>query len=1008
MAVLAVAAATAARWLLDPALGDNVPYLTFLLAIVFSAWYGGLRPALLATFLGLFLAWLLFLQPRYSFEIHRASDVVGMVLYLMVGLAIASFSGTLHAALRHAAAIDYEVREQAERLRTTLASIGDGVITTDANGRITNLNAVAESLTGWTNAEAAGQPLNDVFQIVNEDTRRAVENPAIRALQEGRIVGLANHTVLIAKNGAEYPIDDSASPIRCKEGEIVGCVLVFRDVTERRHLEKENASRLLAARRLAAIIESSDDAIISKSLGGIIESWNTAAERIFGYTAEQAVGRHISLIIPAERTAEEDQIIAELKAGNRVEHYETVRKRRDGQDVLVSLTISPIKDETGQVIGASKIARDVTGRRQAEERERTLLAEAASANAKFQAFFEQGALFAGIMDVDGTIIEPNRLSWEGCGFTREQIVGKPFWEGPWWTPSPTLVDQIKAGSTLAASGQTFRAEMPYFVADGTERIAEVTIQPIKDASGRVLFLAPTGVDTTDRKRAEEDRQKFVTLVESSTDFIGMCDTQGIPFFINRAGLKMVGLVDLDETRRHSVWDFFFPEEQAKIRDEFFPEVLANGHGETEVRFRNFQTDEARWMAYKVLTLYDNDGEAAGFATVSQDITASRQLEDHLRQMAADLSEADHRKDEFLATLAHELRNPLAPIRNATQIMRLSTDPKVVEEARTVMERQLEQMVRLVDDLLDVSRITQGKLELRKENVLLSAVIKSAVETSRPWIDRMGHTLMVSLTHEPILVYADVTRMAQVYANLLNNSAKYTEQGGRIWLSAERDGGEVVVTVKDTGIGIPPDHLPRLFEMFSQVDSVLERSQGGLGIGLNLVKRLVEMHDGSVEAHSEGPGKGAEFVVRLPVVMQESAARTVDDRHVIESPKSALQILIVDDNQDSADSLAILLRLMGNVTRTTYDGQHAVELAAEFQPDVVLLDIGLPRLNGYEACRLIRKQASGKQPVMIAMTGWGQDEDRRRADEAGFDYHLTKPVAPQDLTKLLAGLQRSKT
>ena len=253
------------------------------------------------------------------------------------------------------------------------------------------------------------------------------------------------------------------------------------------------------------------------------------------------MGRHISLIIPADRTAEEDRIIATLKAGQRIEHFDTVRLRSDGQPIWVSLTISPIKDEAGRVIGASKIVRDITSKRQAEERERLLLAEAAAANAKFRAFFEQGALFAGIMDVDGTLLEPNRLSWEGCGYTREQIVGKPFWEGPWWTPSATLVERIKAASAQAAAGQTFRAEMPYFVADGSERVADVTILPIKDEAGRVLFLAPTGIDITDRKRAEADRQKFVTLVENSTDFIGMCDLEGIPFFVNRAGLEMVGL-----------------------------------------------------------------------------------------------------------------------------------------------------------------------------------------------------------------------------------------------------------------------------------------------------------------------------------------------------------------------------------------------------------------------------------------------------------------------------------
>lgn len=910
-----------------------------------------------------------------------------------------------HLAARTAAAAI--IAEQGERLRTTLASIGDAVITTDTAGRITGMNAVAEALTGWKLAEANGQPLDGVFRIVNEETRQTVPNPVTRALKEGIVVGLANHTVLIANDGTVHPIDDSAAPIRCKDGQIVGCVLVFRDVTQRRHLEKENASRHVAARFLASIVESSEDAIISKSLDGIIQTWNAAAERLFGYSAQQAVGRHISLIIPADRTAEEDRIIATLKAGQQIEHYETVRLRNDGQHVLVSLTISPIKDEAGHVIGASKIARDITRQRQAEERERLLLAEAATANAKFRAFFEQGLLFAGIMDLDGTLLEANRLSWEACGFTKEQIIGKPFWEGPWWTPLAALVERLKAGSSQAAAGQTFRAEMPYFVADGSERVVDITILPIKDDAGRVFFLAPTGTDITDRKRAEADRQKFVTLVENSTDFIGMCDLQGVPFYVNRAGLQMVGLDSFEQARSTPVRDFFFPEDQSKIMDTFFPSVLQKGHGEIEVRFRHFKSGEARWMAYKVLALLDSTGHAVAFATVSQDVTERRRMEDDLRKLAAYLSEADRRKDEFLATLAHELRNPLAPIRNALQIIQLSTDREANEQARSMMGRQLSQLVRLVDDLLDVSRISTGRLELRKERVELSAVVSSAVETSRPVIDHMGHELTVALPKQAVIVDADLTRLGQVFSNLLNNSAKYMERGGHICLTAERQGSHVVVKVKDTGIGIAADHMPRIFEMFAQVDHSLERSQGGLGIGLTLVKRLVEMHGGRVEARSEGLGKGAEFIVRLPIIVEASGLSKVSETDGAVAPKSTLRILIVDDLRDSANSLAMLLRLMGNDTRTAYDGEQGVGVAEEFRPDVMLLDIGLPKLDGYGACRRIREKAWGKSVVLIALTGWGQEEDRRRSHEAGFDHHMVKPVVPQELMKLLAGLHQAK-
>ncbi len=737
VALAAVATAVAIRLLLEPLLGDRIPFATLFAAILFVSWHSGRGPALLALIVGSAAVAYFVLQPRYSFAVEQIEYQVGLVMYAVVGVVSISLFDQLRKALS-------QVAEQAERLRTTLASIGDGVISTDTEGRITNMNAVAESLTGWTNAGAMGQPLDTVFHIVNEDTRQPVENPAMRALREGVIVGLANHTVVVAKDGTERPIDDSAAPIQCKDGEIGGCVLVFRDVTERRRAEQLTARLLDAARLVSSIVESSEDAIISKSLDGTILTWNAAAERLFGFTAEQAVGRPITLIIPAERRDEEEHILARIRAGERIEPFDIERRLNDGQLITVSVTISPVRDERGRVISASRIIRDITER--------------------------------------------------------------------------------------------------------------------------------------------------------------------------------------------------------------------------------------------------------------------RRMENELRQVAAELSDADRRKDEFLATLAHELRNPLAPIRNGLQIMRLTgNNGEAVGKTLTMMERQLGQMVHLVDDLLDVSRISRDKLELRKERVELAAVLNNAVETSRPLIEASGHELTVSLPPEPVFVDADVTRLGQVFTNLLNNAAKYSERGGRIRLAVERQGSDVVVSVKDTGVGISPDMLPKIFEMFIQVDRSLEKTQGGLGIGLTLVKRLVEMHGGSVEARSEGDGKGSEFVVRLPVVLtvfREVNPSTEKGESVC--PTGQCRILVADDNQDSATSLAMILEIMGNDVRTANDGLQAVDMAATFRPDVILLDIGMPKLNGYEACRRIRQQPWGEKIVIIAQTGWGQDEDKRRSREAGFNHHLVKPVAPATLEKLLAG------
>jgi PAS domain S-box-containing protein len=873
LAFAGLIAAVALRWLLDPVMGDTFPLVTLFGAVAGAVWLGGYRPAVVISIIGYFACDYLFIEPRGRIAFTGLGHVVGLVAYLFTCALIIAVGEAMRVAQIRAS-------ERGEVLRVTLGSIGDAVITTDTEGRITYMNPVSESLTGWTAGDAAGQPLDAVFRIVNEDTRNPVMNPATKALREGIVVGLANHTVLIRKDGSELPIDDSAAPIKSEHGEVSGCVLIFRDVSALRRVERERASQLLIARLLASIVESSDDAIIRKSLNGIIQTWNAAAERLFGYTAEQAIGRHISLVIPTDRIAEEDQIVASLKAGRRIDHFETERVRSDGRRILVSLTISPIKDDDGNVIAASKIVRDVTQQRRSEQRERQLLAEAAAANAKFQAFFDQGALFAGLADVAGNILELNRRSWEASGATREDIIGKPFWEGPWWRMSSDLVEQAKAAWAQAASGQAFRGEFPFVSADGSRHMTDLTIQPIKDAAGGVLFLALTGADITERK----------------------------------------------------------------------------------------------------------------------------QLEDDLRRSAEELSEADRRKNEFLAMLAHELRNPLAPIRNAVRALRLgANDLEAVRSASGMLERQVIQMARLVDDLLDMSRITRGKIELRPERIELAPVLNDAVDAVRGLYKSMNHELTVRLPSRPVYLNADPARLTQVVGNLLHNAAKFTDRGGRVWLTAEEEAGRAVIRVRDNGIGVDRAQLPRLFEMFTQVDTSLERSRDGLGIGLTLVKTLVELQGGTVAAHSDGLGRGSEFTVRLPVLTEKAkpASRPAASPP---PPAASRRVLIVDDNDDGAESLAMLLRISGHQTYKAHDGIAAIEEAERLRPDAVLLDIGLPGMNGYEACRRIREQPWGKDVLLVALTGWGQEEDRHRSEAAGFDAHMVKPADLDALLTLLASFR----
>ena len=731
VALLAAALAVALRLLLDPVLGDSLPLVTLFGAVAAAVWVGGLGPAALTALTGFVACSYLFITPRGTILEWSVKDATGAAAYLFTcGLIIA-----IGEAMRASQA---RAHGRGELMRVTLSSIGDAVVVTDIEGRVTSLNAVAETLTGWATPEAAGHPLDQVFHIVNETTRAPVANPALRALREGTTVGLANHTVLIARDGTEKTIDDSAAPIRAEDGAVSGSVLIFRDVSERRRLEREVASRLLAARQLAAIVESSDDAIVRKSLDGMIQSWNAGAERLFGYTPDEAIGRHISLVIPPDRLAEEDGIIASLKAGRRVDHFETERCHKSGRRIWVSLTISPIVDDAGHVVAASKIARDVTEK--------------------------------------------------------------------------------------------------------------------------------------------------------------------------------------------------------------------------------------------------------------------RGMEDSLRQLATDLSTANRQKNEFLATLSHELRNPLAPLGNMLEVLKRSDhDARARALALETMERQWGQMVRLVDDLLDLNRITHNRLDLRKETVDLNALVTQAVDATRPFADASGLAITFVPSATPIRLSADAVRLAQVFGNLVNNACKYTDRGGLITVVVERSGDEAVISVADTGAGIPADHLEGIFDMFAQVEASRERSQGGLGIGLTLVRRLVAMHGGSVHAYSGGPDQGSRFVVRLPIVLEAHPAPAQPMPH---EPVRPLRMLVVDDNHDAASSLAMLLEFDGHAVAMAHNGTSALAAAEAHQPEITLLDLGLPGMDGYEVCRRIRERPWGGRMILVALTGWGLEEDRARTRAAGFDGHLVKPVNYSDLIALL--------
>jgi PAS domain S-box-containing protein len=595
-------------------------------------------------------------------------------------------------------------------------------------------------------------------------------------------------------------------------------------------------------------------------------------------------------------------------------------------------------------------------------------------------------------------------------------------------------------------GQEIVVERP----DGTRRIVLPHPEPILDDQNELMGAVNMLVDITDIRKAEAElaatrddlsiQLKALTrLHQLSMDLTGSLDLgeslQTILdtlVLLHRGDHGLLALMDPVSRVLRTAASAGFPPEaipaverlmrhNAPIVDRetghnpiVVPDIYADDRFAGEASQKSTPR-AARFRAFHTTPILTRAGDILGMLTVQFDqprtpSQSERQFADICARNAAsvieatrhlrELREADRRKDEFLATLAHELRNPLAPVRNALQILRLTPDGPTAARVHTMLDRQIDHMVRLVDDLMEVSRITRGRIELRPKRVDLASIIRDAIDTTQPLFDAAGHRVTVSLPGEPLLLDADAVRLVQVFANLLSNAAKYTDDGGQVWVSALREGSRAVVAVRDTGIGIAAEHLPKVFDLFAQGENG-QRSHTGLGIGLTLVRQLVEMHQGIVEARSEGPGQGSEFVVTLPlapsVAVVNPDARPEDSKS---DRLSGWRVLVVDDNRDAADSLGMLVGALGAEARVAYDGPSAFEALNSFYPHAVLLDIGMPGMNGHDVAREIRRRPEFRSVRLIALTGWGQDEDRRRSAAAGFDRHLVKPIKIETLLAAL--------
>jgi PAS domain S-box-containing protein len=619
-----------------------------------------------------------------------------------------------------------------------------------------------------------------------------------------------------------------------------------------------------AEERMRSVVNHVVDGIISIDEAGVITTFNPAAERIFGYAADEVIGKNVRLLMPEPYHSEHDGYIDNYLRTGQAKIIgigrEVVGRRKDGAIFPMELAISVFRLAGRPYF--TGIVRDITERKRAEE-------ELRQAEARMRSVVNH--VVDGIITIDdaGRIESFNPAAEKIFGFDRSEVIGM-----------------------------------------------------------NVNMLMP------EPYHSEHDHYLSNYLRTGEAKIIGI-------------GREVVG--------------------KRKDGSKFPMELAVSG----------FLIESRRY-----------------FTGIVRDITERKRLEQQLRERLEELAEADRQKNEFLAMLAHELRNPMAPMRNALHLMNMpGADDSMVRQSRAMMERQLEHLVRLVDDLLDVSRIIRGKIELRKEDLDIATAVVRAVETAQPIIETHGHRLTIELPDEPIWVQGDLIRLSQVIANLLTNAAKYTDRAGHITLGVTRDNGQAVVRVRDTGIGISSEVVGRIFDLFVQADRSLARSQGGLGIGLTLVKRLVEMHGGTVSAQSEGLGRGSEFIIKLPTLsgreVEQPLHAPAGRGHVTDALRR--RVLVVDDNVDAANSIAMILRMSGYDVRCAYDGPAALEAARSYHPEVVVLDIGLPVMSGYEVAKKLREQEEFARIPIVAVTGYGQDEDRHRSFEAGFNCHLTKPV-----------------
>jgi PAS domain S-box-containing protein len=926
------------------------------------------------------------------------------------------------------------LRAGEERLRLALEAGRMGVWDWDlATGKISwseNLEPIHGLATG-----AFGGTRDAFRALVHPDDLPQLEAAIARALEERgefdvefRNLRPDGTTGWMAGKGRVFT-DPSGKPAR-----VIG---VGTDVTVRKQAER--ALRQSEA-RFAGLVNHAPAAIFIKDREGHYLLVNRLFEELAGLPTQRILCRIDADLFDPETAARFRAQDLGVLAADRPEMFEETFPYA-GRDFTFLTTKFPLRDETGAANAVCGIAIDVSDRKRAEDAQR-------QSEEQFRRAVTEAPIPVLMHAEGGEVLAVSNALLRLSGYTREELRTLDDWL--------RLAHGSAAGPVAAGgrgpndrAGGTAEEEFVIRTRAGEARVWNFTASaPGRLRDGR-KFLVAMATDVTDRRRAERDSS---FLAEASATLAALVDDRStlqkvaglaVPFFADWCAVDMLAgdgtlrrlaVAHIDPAKvelAHELSRRMPPDPNAATgvwavirsgKPELVPEItdamLAEGVRDPELLaiFRELGLKSymavplvARGKVLGAVTFISAEtGRRYGPAdlAVAEDLAHRAAVALENARLYNEVREADRRKDEFLATLAHELRNPLAPIRNGLEVLKSpGADAVTAAAVRAVMERQLQHLVRLVDDLLDVSRVMRGKVELRKARVDLADVVARAVETARPALDARRHDFAVEGPGEPLILDADPVRLAQVIGNLLTNAAKYTDPGGRVRLSVRREGGAAVLRVRDDGIGIPPEILPQVFELFVQADHATTRAQGGLGIGLTLVKSLVEMHGGSVAAHSDGPGKGSEFTVRLPLAagaVPEAAAGVRNGSAAIPAAgtRAARRVLVVDDNVDAAESLALVLRLGGHAVRVAHNGPRALELAGAERPEIVFLDIGMPGMDGYEVARRLR--ASGAAgTVLVALTGWGTPEDRRRSAAAGFDHHLVKPVEIDEVQRLLA-------